>query len=355
MTSANVACGYHAGTPATMRAVRPEAAGRGVSVGAQVSYDDREDFGRVALDVPYDVLREQVAVQVGTLTGIAVAEGTTVRYLKPHGALYNRVIDDAEQAAAVLAGSGDLPVLGMPGGAARLAAGRGRPGGATRASPTAATDADGRLLPRDRPGALLDDGRPRSRPAPSRLGRPGVDSVCVHGDTPGAVATHARRTPGARGVGACPAAARRDVDRRAGVITHRGRKASWCSYHQVTLDSRGPPACGRGWETWTERNVDPSARKALRRRPGAGDGELSHQPARSAEGRADQVEDDDPHGEAQTLRAAPVTGPAGSESVAVDRTSPSRSTEGLGCSYHRQGPSPISSPCRAAGRDTGQV
>ena len=127
VTSANVACGYHAGTPAIMRAVCAEAARLGVSVGAQVSYDDRENFGRVALDVPPDVLREQVADQVGALTEIAVAAGTTVRYVKPHGALYHRVIDDAEQAAAVLAGSGALPVLGHAGRAA--ARRRRRPGG----------------------------------------------------------------------------------------------------------------------------------------------------------------------------------------------------------------------------------
>ena len=110
-----------------MRAVCAEAARLGVAVGAQVSYDDREHFGRVARDVPADVLTEQVADQVGTLTEIAVAEGAPCPYLKPHGALYHRVRDDAEQAAAVLAGSGHLPVLGQPG--ALLGPGRGgRPG-----------------------------------------------------------------------------------------------------------------------------------------------------------------------------------------------------------------------------------
>src|SRR3954452_3985124 len=115
VTSANVACGYHAGSPAIMRAVCEEAVRRGVSVGAQVSYDDRAHFGRVARDVAPDVLREQVADQVGMLSEIASAAGTSVRYLKPHGALYHRVLDDEEQAGAVLAGSGRLPVLGMPG------------------------------------------------------------------------------------------------------------------------------------------------------------------------------------------------------------------------------------------------
>src|SRR3954451_11913672 len=126
VTSANVACGYHAGSPAIMAAVCAEAARRGVSVGAQVSYDDREGFGRVPRDVPADLLRRQVADQVATLSRIATDAGTSVRYLKPHGALYHRVLDDREQAAAVLAGSGDLPVLGMPGELLSLAGAAGR-------------------------------------------------------------------------------------------------------------------------------------------------------------------------------------------------------------------------------------
>ena len=115
VTSANVACGFHAGTPATMRAVCAEAARRGVVVGAQVSYRDRAGFGRVARDVPFEVLRDEVAEQVEILDAIAREQGTSVRYVKPHGALYHRVTDDPEQAAAVLAGSGSLPVLGFPG------------------------------------------------------------------------------------------------------------------------------------------------------------------------------------------------------------------------------------------------
>ena len=128
VTSANVACGYHAGTPAIMRAVCAEAAARSVVVGAQVSYADRANFGRVALDVRRAVLREQVADQVGTLSVIAGEEGTLVRYVKPHGALYHRTMDDEDQALAVLEGSRDLPVLGMPGRLLELAAERGRRG-----------------------------------------------------------------------------------------------------------------------------------------------------------------------------------------------------------------------------------
>lgn len=187
VTSANVACGYHAGSPAIMRAVCAEAARRGVSVGAQVSYADRANFGRVALDVPFGTLREQVLDQVGTLAEIAGSEGVAVRYVKPHGALYHRTRDDAEQAAAVLAGSGDLPVLGMPGELLRQTADAGR---ATllEGFPDRAYDGD-RLRPRDQPGAVLDD--PAVIAANALALAPTVRSLCLHGDTPGAVG-HAR-------------------------------------------------------------------------------------------------------------------------------------------------------------------
>ena len=135
VTSANVACGFHAGTPATMRAVCAGAARRGVVVGAQVSYRDRAGFGRVARDVPYDVLRDEVAEQVATLDTIAREEGTAVRYLKPHGALYHRVTDDAEQAEAVLAGSGEPARPRLPGVAAPGAGRGGRASGVRRGVP----------------------------------------------------------------------------------------------------------------------------------------------------------------------------------------------------------------------------
>jgi 5-oxoprolinase (ATP-hydrolysing) subunit A len=188
VTSANVACGYHAGSDAIMRAVCGQAAERGVAVGAQVSYDDRPHFGRVAVDVDPDVLREQVADQVGTLTAIARAAGTDVRYLKPHGALYHRTIDDGAQAAAVLAGSGDLPVLGMPGALLTAAAEAGRRV-VLEGFPDRGYGDDGRLLPRDRPGAVLDDSAEIAARAVDLA--TSVASLCVHGDSPGAVA-HAR-------------------------------------------------------------------------------------------------------------------------------------------------------------------
>jgi UPF0271 protein len=185
VTSANVACGYHAGSPAIMRTVCAEAARRHVAVGAQVSYKDRANFGRVAHDVAYEVLREQVADQVGTLASIAADEGTSVRYVKPHGALYHRATDDEEQAAAVLAGSDQLPVLGMPGVLLTLAAAAGR----TifhEGFPDRGYTPDGRLVPRSEPGALIEDENGIVAQALALAGT--VDSLCLHGDSPGAVA-----------------------------------------------------------------------------------------------------------------------------------------------------------------------
>jgi UPF0271 protein len=187
VTSANVACGFHAGTRGTMQGVCAGAVRRGVALGAQVSYADRANFGRVALDVPADVLREQVAEQVGVLSEIAVAEGGRVAYLKPHGALYHRVAVDEVQAVAVLDGSGDLPVLGMPGSVLLdLAAARGR-GVRLEGFPDRGYADDGRLLPRDAPGALVTDPEAVALRAVELAAE--VDSVCVHGDSPGAVRT----------------------------------------------------------------------------------------------------------------------------------------------------------------------
>jgi UPF0271 protein len=187
VTSANVACGYHAGSAVIMRAVCAEAVVRGVSIGAQVSYDDRENFGRRHLDVPFETLCDQVAHQVGLLDEIARACGTRVSYLKPHGALYNRVVHDEDQARAVLAGSGDLPVLGLPGSVfLELAAVLGRvahPEG----FPDRAYTSEGRLVPRDQPGAVHHEPSLIAARA-LELARSGsVTSVCVHGDSPAAV------------------------------------------------------------------------------------------------------------------------------------------------------------------------
>ena len=199
VTSANVACGYHAGDVETMRAVCREAARRGVAIGAQVSYDDREGFGRRDVDVEPDVLRDQVAHQVEVLGRIAEELGTAVRYVKPHGALYNRVVHDHEQARAVLEGSGALPVLGLPGAVfLELAVAAGREVW-REGFPDRAYTAEGWLLPRSEPGAVLHD--PEAVAGRAVALAPGVDSVCVHGDSPGAVATAAAVRAALEGAG----------------------------------------------------------------------------------------------------------------------------------------------------------
>lgn len=192
VTSANVACGYHAGSVAIMHRVCAEAAARGVAIGAQVSYADRAGFGRVAREVASEVLREQVADQVGVLGRIAEVEGTSVRYVKAHGALYHRVLHDPVQAGALLAGSGGLPVLTMRGAVvAEQAAAVGRRV-FREGFPDRAYTSEGLLVPRSEPGAVLSDERAVIDQAIGLASA--VDSLCVHGDHPGAVArAHAVR------------------------------------------------------------------------------------------------------------------------------------------------------------------
>jgi len=192
VTSANVACGYHAGDAATMRAVCSEAARLGVVVGAQVSYADREGFGRRHQDVRFSILLEQVSHQVGLLDEIARESGTRVAYLKPHGALYNRVVHDEEQARAVLEGSGDLPVLGLPGSVLlEIAATLGRLVH-REGFPDRAYTSEGRLVPRHEPGAVHSEPEVIAARALEMARSGEVASVCVHGDSPSAVDSAAR-------------------------------------------------------------------------------------------------------------------------------------------------------------------
>ncbi|HSE07617.1 MAG TPA: 5-oxoprolinase subunit PxpA [Nocardioidaceae bacterium] len=202
VTSANVACGYHAGDEDIMRFVCTEAASRAVVVGAQVSYDDREGFGRRHLEVPFETLREQVAHQVGLLDEIARACGTRVAYVKPHGALYNRVVHDEVQARAVLGGSGDLPVLGLPGSVfLELAVAVGREVH-LEGFPDRAYTPEGRLVPRDQPGAVHHEPSVIAARALEMARSGQIASVCVHGDSPAAVhsAAEVRRTLEAAGL-----------------------------------------------------------------------------------------------------------------------------------------------------------
>jgi UPF0271 protein len=186
VTSANVACGFHAGTEETMRRVAAVAAERGVAVGAHVSYRDREGFGRRAMSVPARELAADVLAQVRALA----AAGARVRYVKPHGALYNTAAADRDVAAAVCAGVaafGVLPVLGLPGSELLTAARAAGLPAVPEGFPDRAYRADGTLVPRGEPGAVLDDpAQIAARAVELARGRT-VRSVCVHGDAPAAV------------------------------------------------------------------------------------------------------------------------------------------------------------------------
>jgi UPF0271 protein len=190
LTSANVACGFHAGDPRTIRSAVAACAQLGVVVGAQVSYRDLAGFGRRAMDVDPEDLEADVLYQIAAVDGLARTVGDRARYVKPHGALYHRVLDDETQAAALVAAvrtwDPSASVLTQPGGRlAALAAGAGLNVVAEAFADRGYGD-DGRLLPRSAPGALLTDPGSAAEQA-VRLARTGrFGSLCVHGDTQGA-------------------------------------------------------------------------------------------------------------------------------------------------------------------------
>ncbi|MFF0265488.1 LamB/YcsF family protein [Kribbella sp. NPDC004536] len=212
VTSANVACGFHAGDASIMRRVTAEAVERGVAIGAHVGYADKAGFGRRFLDVEPAVLRDEVVYQLGALDAFARIAGDRVRYVKPHGALYNTIGHHVEQATAVVTAVASydktLPVLGLPGSAwLRLAA----EAGLTvvhEAFADRAYTPEGTLVSRRLPGSVLHDADEiASRCTAMATGQSIADvdggslvvdaaSICVHGDTPGAVEI-ARRVRGA--------------------------------------------------------------------------------------------------------------------------------------------------------------
>ncbi|GAA2305587.1 5-oxoprolinase subunit PxpA [Nonomuraea roseoviolacea subsp. roseoviolacea] len=203
VTSANVACGFHAGDPVTIRRTCAAAVDRGVSIGAQVSYRDLAHFGRREMDVEPEELCAEVLYQLAAVDGVARAMGGRVSYVKPHGALYNRICRDAEQAAAVVDAVADydpsLPILTLPGSAVHAAAAAEGISTVTEAFADRAYTPAGALVPRREPGAVLHDVEAVS----ARAVRMAVDgavtavdggtvevrarSICVHGDTPDAV------------------------------------------------------------------------------------------------------------------------------------------------------------------------
>ncbi|WP_068258837.1 LamB/YcsF family protein [Janibacter limosus] len=203
VTSANVACGFHAGDPSVLRHSCDRAAERGVAIGAQVGYRDLAGFGRRFIDMVPAELTDDVLYQIGALEAFAKVAGTRVRYVKPHGALYNAIVHHEAQAAAVVEAvvsyDRTLPVLGLPGSAwLRLA----EEAGLTTVGEGFADRAytpEGTLVSRREAGAVLHDPveiaercvRMATKgevlatdgsvvPAPA-------GSLCVHGDSAGAV------------------------------------------------------------------------------------------------------------------------------------------------------------------------
>jgi 5-oxoprolinase (ATP-hydrolysing) subunit A len=202
VSSANVACGFHAGDPSIMRKVCETAAERGVAIGAHVSYPDTAGFGRRFMDIDPRELRDIVTYQIGALDAFARAAGSRVTYVKPHGALYNTMVHHEEQAGAVVAGIvavGKLPMLGLAHSVALECAQAAGLRPVREAFVDRAYNADGTLVARQQPGAVLHDvGQIVDRTV--RMLTEGwittldgsevrieFDSLCVHGDTPGAV------------------------------------------------------------------------------------------------------------------------------------------------------------------------
>ncbi len=204
VSSANVACGFHAGDPLTLHRTVAAAAARGVVVGAQVGYPDLAGFGRRFVDMESADLVAAVIYQIGALAGLARSVGTTVRYVKPHGALYHAIGYHREQAAAVVAAVAAydplLAVVGLPDSEFLRQATQAGLRTVREAFADRAYTAGGALVPRREPNAVLHDpaqiaartvnlvqtGRVVAATGETVLVQ--ADSICVHGDTPGAVA-----------------------------------------------------------------------------------------------------------------------------------------------------------------------
>ena len=203
VTSANVACGFHAGDPDILRRVCAIAAERGVAIGAHVGYRDLAGFGRRAMAVEPHRLTNDVIYQIGALDGFARVAGTRVRYVKPHGALYNTAVHDQQQAAAVVEAihlyDASLPVMGLPGSALLTTAGSAGLRTIGEAFADRSYTPDGTLVPRSQPGAVLHDPQQVAERM-ARLVTTGTvtaadgtdvtisaESICVHGDSPDAV------------------------------------------------------------------------------------------------------------------------------------------------------------------------
>lgn len=203
VTSANLACGFHAGNPVGLARTCLAAQQRGVRIGAQVGYFDLAGFGRRRIEVAPAELTADVIYQIGALQALARAAGSTLGYVKPHGALYNTIVTDRRQARAVAeavhAVEPALPVLGLAGSVFFDEAGRLGLRTVAEAFADRAYQPDGRLVSRSEAGAVLRDPTEIARRVVamvetgtviavdgSTIGVE-VQSVCVHGDSPGAV------------------------------------------------------------------------------------------------------------------------------------------------------------------------
>ncbi|GLY48355.1 5-oxoprolinase subunit PxpA [Lentzea sp. NBRC 102530] len=208
VTSANIACGYHAGDADTMRETCALAAESGTAVGAHVGYHDLAGFGRRFVDVAPDTLTNEVLAQLGALQTFARVAGTRISYVKPHGALYNTLVRHEAQADAVVDAvrmfDPTLAVLGPPGAVWLKRASVAGLRVWHEAFADRAYTSSGTLVPRTEPGAVLRDPAEIAarcvqlategwvRSVTGRPVRIQADSICVHGDTPGAV--HIART-----------------------------------------------------------------------------------------------------------------------------------------------------------------
>jgi UPF0271 protein len=203
VTSANVACGIHAGDPVTMDQTVEMALSRGVRVGAHPGYPDRENFGRVLVEMSADEIENLVVYQVAALAGFVRSRGGRMTHVKPHGALYHSGAEFPDVARAIAEGvrrvGTDLVLVGAAGS---MLIGAGQDAGLPVAEEAFADRryrADGTLVPRGRPGAVIVDPEEAAEQAVG-LARDGVvvaedssrlsiraDTICLHGDTPGAV------------------------------------------------------------------------------------------------------------------------------------------------------------------------
>jgi UPF0271 protein len=188
ITSASIACGFHAGDPLTARAALAAAKGHGVQVGAHPSFPDREHFGRREMVRSGPEIFAECVYQIGGLAGLAAAVGIALRYVKPHGALYNMACRDDAYAQPIIDAAAvfHLGVMGLP--ESRLQAlSAGRCSFVAEGFADRRYLPDGSLVPRTSPNAFVANPAEVVRQAEWLLSSRGVRTLCVHGDNPHAL------------------------------------------------------------------------------------------------------------------------------------------------------------------------